>query len=319
MYIGSCYEGDIEGRFVYYAFNEMLGALHVLCNETHHLSRLEWAKGIGEQLTPEFIEEIKKVGKLTDEWCILMDLSHFYPEVLDDHDILDTLIEIEKLSLLKWNRLFKLYDKKVTLDDKKEILYILRRFYLECFGEEVKWLQPFILHRIKKELVLCKEQGLFQYVNAIHDCIEVEEDMLIFHKQKEHHIAKATLKQIEITVTTFLAPHLMLGSYGEKISLTKLIPIEEKKKRSPEDLLKILKALGDDTRLQILREIKCKPQSTQDLAQKLKITEAGISKHLKLLFEAGIVSKERKGSYIFYSLQSEQIDFIPYKISEYFM
>lgn len=319
MYIGSCYEGEIEGRFVYFAFNEMLGALHVLFSETHHLSRLEWAMEVKSRLTQDFIEEIKKAGELTNEWCILMDLSHFYPELLDDHDILESLIEIEKLSLLKWNRLFKPYDKKMTSDDKKEILYILRRFYLEYFCDEVKWLQPFILHRLKKELVSCREQGLLHYINDIHDRIEVEEDRLIFHKQKEYHIAKAALKQIEITATTFLAPHLILGSYGDKLSVMKLIPIEEKKKRSPQDLVKVLKALGDDTRLQILREIKSKPQSTQELAQKLKITEAGISKHLKLLFEAGIVSKERKGNYIFYSLQSEQIDFIPYRISEYLM
>jgi DNA-binding transcriptional ArsR family regulator len=47
-----------------------------------------------------------------------------------------------------------------------------------------------------------------------------------------------------------------------------------------------MKALGDETRLKILRCIYKKINSTQAIARDLVMTEAGVSKHLKLMYEA---------------------------------
>lgn len=319
MYIGSCYEGEIEGRFIYSPFDDMLGAMHVLCNEVHHLGRIQWAEKIKSTLDPEFLYQIKKLGQKTNDWCIVMDFRFLMPEELVGNDTKRLISKIETLSLFKWNKIFKLYEKRITEEEKKEIIEVLTRMWEEYFNSEIKWLQPFVLHRMKKELERCKEQGLSHYIDRLHDRIEVGQEWIICHKQKDYRIEKAKLKQLDIAATTFLAPHLMLGVYEERIILMKHIELEEKKEKAPEDLVMLLKALGDDTRLQILKEMKYKAQTTQELAIKLKITEAGISKHLRLLYEAGIVGKERKGNYIYYSLKAETIDFIPYKISEYLM
>lgn len=317
MYIGSCYEGHIEGEFVFSPFSEMLGSLHVLCEASHHLNRLEWAERVKERIEPELLERIITLGKKTNDWCIIMDFDQV--AIYEEIDILDKLIKIEKLSILKWNRIFKVYNKKITLQEKEEIIHLLKEYYFVYFQEEIKLLQPFILYRLKKELAICREEGLSQYVEKLHERIEVQEDTIICHKYKDYRIERSAIDKIQITATTFMNPHLLLGVFDRKISLTKMITVERKKEKAPEDLVKILKALGDDMRLQILKELKYKAQSTQELSQKLKITEAGISKHLKLLYEAEIVTKERKGNFIYYGLKGNKINEVPYRIFEYMM
>ena len=59
------------------------------------------------------------------------------------------------------------------------------------------------------------------------------------------------------------------------------------------DLLKCMNALGDATRLKILRALRREPASTQKIAADLQITQAAVSKQLKLLLEAGLVKKTR--------------------------
>ncbi|WP_201376964.1 ArsR/SmtB family transcription factor, partial [Ktedonobacter robiniae] len=75
----------------------------------------------------------------------------------------------------------------------------------------------------------------------------------------------------------------------------------------PERLLKLLRAAGDMTRLQILQLLSQRPRSTREIAGILNLTEAGISKHLKLLQDAGFVCPERSSYYVLYQSQREPL------------
>jgi DNA-binding transcriptional ArsR family regulator len=75
----------------------------------------------------------------------------------------------------------------------------------------------------------------------------------------------------------------------------------------PEQLLKVLRAAGDTTRLQILQLLGQQPRSTRELAGLIGITEAAVSKHLKLLQDAGLVVPERQSYYVFYRLRPEPL------------
>lgn len=73
----------------------------------------------------------------------------------------------------------------------------------------------------------------------------------------------------------------------------------------PEDLLRLLRSAGDPTRLQILQLLAGRPRSTREVAGLVGLTEAGISKHVKLLQEAGWLAPERRGHYVYYHLVRE--------------
>lgn len=66
---------------------------------------------------------------------------------------------------------------------------------------------------------------------------------------------------------------------------------------------KILKALANRRRLQILKYLKDKKIATvTDIAGHLKLSFKSTSKHLAVLFGAGIVDKEQKSLSMFYSI-----------------
>lgn len=71
------------------------------------------------------------------------------------------------------------------------------------------------------------------------------------------------------------------------------------------DCANYLKALGDPVRLQVVRALQVGPLSVGDLAELLELELANISHHLQVLFHADIVTKERDGKFIYYTLNSE--------------
>ncbi len=67
-------------------------------------------------------------------------------------------------------------------------------------------------------------------------------------------------------------------------------------------LLKVMKALADGNRLRILRLLLDRPRCVCELQRALGITQPSVSKHLRILEEAGLVEKERSGQFIDYKL-----------------
>jgi len=63
-----------------------------------------------------------------------------------------------------------------------------------------------------------------------------------------------------------------------------------------------LKALGDPTRLQIVRALRGGPLTVSDIATLLEQDMTLVSHHLRVLFHAGITVTRRDGKYIYYSL-----------------
>ena len=62
-----------------------------------------------------------------------------------------------------------------------------------------------------------------------------------------------------------------------------------------EPCIKILKALADETRWRIVGELLCAPLAMMELAGRLAISPYNISKHVRILREAGIVTARKEG------------------------
>lgn len=66
-----------------------------------------------------------------------------------------------------------------------------------------------------------------------------------------------------------------------------------------------LKALGAPIRLQMIRALQSGPKSVSDFALLMELELANVSHHLRVLFNAGLVTTERDGKFIYYSLSQE--------------
>lgn len=70
-------------------------------------------------------------------------------------------------------------------------------------------------------------------------------------------------------------------------------------------LAKIFKALGDETRLEIIRMLAGKERCVCAFLGAFNMTQPAISNHLRVLREAGVVVDSREGRWIFYRLNPE--------------
>ena len=66
-------------------------------------------------------------------------------------------------------------------------------------------------------------------------------------------------------------------------------------------------ALGDANRREILRLLGLGEKSVQEIAGELPISRPAVSRHLKLLTSAGLVSSDRRGTRQVYQLREEGV------------
>lgn len=68
------------------------------------------------------------------------------------------------------------------------------------------------------------------------------------------------------------------------------------------------KALSDSTRREILNLLKNGSMTAGEIGGYFKMTGATISHHLSILKEAGLISDERRGKFIYYELNMSVLD-----------
>ena len=70
---------------------------------------------------------------------------------------------------------------------------------------------------------------------------------------------------------------------------------------------KIFEALSSAPRRRILAYLSKTDLTSSEIAERFEISKPAISKHLGVLENAGLVSSEKKGQYVFYSLVRESL------------
>lgn len=65
---------------------------------------------------------------------------------------------------------------------------------------------------------------------------------------------------------------------------------------------KVFKALSDETRREILRILTNGDMSAGEIASNFNMSKPSISKHLDILREAELITSEKKGQFIIYSV-----------------
>jgi DNA-binding transcriptional ArsR family regulator len=70
----------------------------------------------------------------------------------------------------------------------------------------------------------------------------------------------------------------------------------------------IFKALNDETRRAILELLRKQEMTAGDIAEQFHISKPSISHHLDILKRADLVSSEKKGQFVVYSLNTTIVD-----------
>ena len=77
--------------------------------------------------------------------------------------------------------------------------------------------------------------------------------------------------------------------------------------------IKVMKALSDPNRIKIVKLLQQRVLCVCELQAALEISQPNVSKHLKILEDAGIVQSSKEGLWVNYSLTSNKVN--PYAAS----
>jgi DNA-binding transcriptional ArsR family regulator len=66
-----------------------------------------------------------------------------------------------------------------------------------------------------------------------------------------------------------------------------------------------LRVLGQVVRLRLVEQLVAGESTPQELAETLGLTQQNVSKHLQVLYKAGVVTRRPEGSNVFYALADE--------------
>jgi ArsR family transcriptional regulator, arsenate/arsenite/antimonite-responsive transcriptional repressor len=74
------------------------------------------------------------------------------------------------------------------------------------------------------------------------------------------------------------------------------------------DLVRILKALSDETRLRVLNMLFVRECCVCEIIQVLGISQPRVSHHLSALYNAGLLKMRRQGLFALYSIDWEEME-----------
>lgn len=71
------------------------------------------------------------------------------------------------------------------------------------------------------------------------------------------------------------------------------------------DKVKIFKALSDQNRLEIIEILSCNEKCACEILKNFDITQPTLSHHMKVLIDCGLVEYNKRGTWNYYKLNSE--------------
>ncbi len=82
-------------------------------------------------------------------------------------------------------------------------------------------------------------------------------------------------------------------------------------KSDAEELASLFKALGDPGRLRVLSFIASQPDGEAcvcHVIEPMGLSQSTVSHHLKLLHDAGLLEREKRGAWVFYRIVPERLE-----------
>jgi DNA-binding transcriptional ArsR family regulator len=337
-------EGDECLAFAYSPLLEAVLSLHVLVEPKHHPLQHEWVRRM-RSLPSELRREIRRLGfaytRVVPEFLMQAPAGGY----LSFEDELAALAAVdERTAALGFLRLF--YDHggerggelledpevrayvvghpmgepelgRMVFDDPlgllKSFTSLLAAYWEAAFESEWERLEPQLARTVSDAGARIAESGLYAYLKGLSPSllIDAEARELLRKVPHDHTVEITPRNELVLVPSYYVWPHVRVNCdapWPPGIVYPAPFAVAESHAELPADeLLHVLRALGDQTRLRALKLIATRPRTTQELAPLVGISEAGLSKHLRLLARAGVVESRRDGYYVVYSLAPDRI------------
>jgi DNA-binding transcriptional ArsR family regulator len=168
---------------------------------------------------------------------------------------------------------------------KRRWLEVMREYHAVFFAEEEERLQPVLQRMVDDAKRLSKTTSVTDLIERLSNGFTISEE--------------SSLQRLTLVPSVWLHPFVIPMRVSERELLLiwgahppgyKLAPGES----VPEQALLVLRALGDPTRLRLLRLLSTEPRSPQALANELKLSLPTVSHHMRELRVAGLARLEAR-------------------------
>jgi DNA-binding transcriptional ArsR family regulator len=184
---------------------------------------------------------------------------------------------------------------------------LLAGYWENAFAEEWEALEPRLAETVADAGRRIAEDGVYVYLSGLSPQLLINPSRAEICRDlpHEHEVDVRPGAELVLVPSAFVWPHVRINCDPPWppviVHPAPFALAQTKPGFPPEDVVHVLRALADPTRLQALRLIAAGERSTQELAPLIGISEAGLSKHLRLLARAGLVRTRREGYYVLYS------------------
>jgi DNA-binding transcriptional ArsR family regulator len=202
----------------------------------------------------------------------------------------------------------QLYDNPAAVQAR--VVAMLEAYWEQSFAEEWERLEPILAEEVERA------RGLdpIELLGAVRAELEVDpaQRLLTRWSLHDHEVEVAPGNPLRLIPSVYVWPHIRVNC-DAPWPLAVLYPPATMPSglagtRAPDDLVRALRAAADPTRLRILQVVAEQPRSTEELAPLVGLSESGLSKHLRLLTEAGLLSTKRDGYYVLYRVERERLE-----------
>ncbi|MFQ6000322.1 MAG: ArsR/SmtB family transcription factor [Anaerolineae bacterium] len=328
---------------------EMMLSLHHL--EHPRPDERGWAEETRAKLDQQLLEDLEFFyAERFGRGILLMELAIDYSDHHDVDGFLDYLAGMEREGFLFYilGRLIPREETGGLLADEEKLAEAISRHY--PYEPARKWMHPGMVEAIaepegfKRRLVRLW-RGYWQrsfrheygnYEEAWEKSIRAESVNLVQQEPLEflkrlsggkelppHPIPVGSeWKEIVLVPSCFVSTRaLMFFGYGSITVLYDCQMTEERReelKRTAEEIASVAKALDDTTRLEILR-LLAQEESIygQKIASCCGISQPSVSRHLRILRDAGLIEERRMDNRIGYNICWEVVEEFSRRLSDY--
>jgi DNA-binding transcriptional ArsR family regulator len=311
---------------------EMFNSLHVLTDPSHHPSNAVWVAQAAATLPGTLHGELTSLGEHFGEWLGIADLVEALPpEESPVPEFIARLAEAAPELVVRValggdieaaapsNGMQRAaIDSPQTFRDR--LVHVLRDYWSALFAAEWERRAPVLEQRRAHEAARLDHAPPEAWLASLHDRISFDSATgeIVFHKARAYRFALSAFRRITCIPSSFSAPHLMVGFTADSLTIYVNTPyMAAAPELTAQRVLAVGRALGDETRLRIYKLTLRRPHYTQELAATMRLAEPTVSRHLKVLREAGLVRSEKVGGIVLYSGLLEPVDRLPAVLREY--
>jgi DNA-binding transcriptional ArsR family regulator len=230
------------------------------------------------------------------------------PENLDKYE----LSELHKYISRKDTVYFLKHIEEIRL----EMIGLLKEFYNSYFKEHWEASSTFYRSALINEKKSFDKQLPLNFILSLHQDLSFENDTIVMKKETQFMVKTEEISEIRILFSMFTFPHLMINIYEGIISIYENLIIPNMSTLF-DDVAVAVKALGDSTRLAIIKVLLKNDLTNKSLARLINITPASVSQHLKVLKDSDLLISNRQKNNIFYGINKEKLNMLMNKLNHF--